>query len=181
MATHEEVARHLDLGPKQVGRLVKSGVFTAGNQRGSLDLDFCRKNYIHYLRERAQKKGAALEDMDADPEEEGVIVGGINVSYQDARKKQYDADIRQEKLLMMRKENAPVWLISMALSQVSASLAAALSALPNRLRLQCPDLTVPQIEVMQKEIARVRNECTDIRPDLSAYVVSDPDGGGEGA
>ncbi|MFG1487635.1 hypothetical protein ABMA58_00125 [Oceanospirillum sp. HFRX-1_2] len=177
MATQKEVADHLDISDRQVRRYLDSGVFPkAKNQRG-LDLDKCRIAYITHLR----NGGAEKADIGPESDPDSVVVGGINVSFEDARRKRANADLAEEKVFQARRTHAPVWLIREALQQVSASLAAQLSAMPNKLRLACPDLTVPQIEAMQKEIARIRNECTDIRPDLSGYVVGDSGGSDEGA
>lgn len=170
MATQDEVAAHLDLDARSIRNLQKKPGFPVSKGRGGYDLDACRGWYIRYLRDLGRN------GQEEESEPEGETIGGINVRYEEARKKQIDADTRSEKLKILRRENAPVEIIQITLAKVSGQLAAKLAALPMKIKMACPDLTPRQVDTMKREIAKAQNECTGIQPDLSDYVIPDPDG-----
>ena len=111
MATQSEVAAHLFISDRQVRNLISDGILPSSKGKGGLEVEDCRKRYIDYL--RGQKTGQVKAPEESDFYEDGDIIGGINVDYEDARKKQLDADTREFKLKQLRKEFRPYRSLSL--------------------------------------------------------------------
>jgi len=180
MALQREVAEHLFISDRQVRNLQQSGILPTSKGKGGLDLEACRRQYIEYLRgqKTGQVDGANEAELEAEP---GDIIGGINVPLQEARKKQYDADTKEHRLFVLRKEYAPVELITDAVSQVATMLVSNLNSLPMKMKVADPSLSGRSVDAVKKVIAGLCNELADFEIDLSDYTPVDPEGGSAGA
>ena len=178
MATQKEVADHLDIGERQVRNLLKEGVLPSSKGKGGLNFDDCRKAYINYL--RGQKTGQVKKGADDEEAELGDVVGGINVPFQEARKKQLDADTREYKLHILRKEYAPIELLTFALSQMATSVVAGLNTLPMKVKLADPAIKGRSLDAIGKQTAEICNEIADFELDLSGYTPVDQEFNQEG-
>lgn len=180
MATQKEVAEHLDLTDRQVRNLISDGVLPSSKGKGGLSLDVCRTAYIGYLRgvKTGQVKSKGGSDEEAEP---GDVIGGINVPFQEARKKLLDANTREYKLQILRKEYAPVWLLTESVSQLATQIVASLNTLPMKLKLADPALKGRSIDAAKKEVAELCNELADFELDLSGYSPVDQEFDQEGA
>ena len=167
MAIQKEVAEHLDLTDRQVRNLISEGVLPSSKGKGGLSLDECRTAYIRYL--RGVKTGQVKSKSGSDDVEPGDVVGGINVPLQEARKKLLDADTREYKLQILRKEYAPVWLLTESVTQLATQIVASLNTLPMKLKLADPALKGRSIDAAKKEVADLCNELADFELDLSGY------------
>lgn len=167
MAIQKEVAKHLGIDERHVRNLQKTGILPASKGKGGLCLDDCRMAYINYL--RGQKTGQVKKNDD-DPEAElGDVIGGINVPLQDARKKKLDADTREYKLSILKKEYAPISILSVVVAQLATQVVANLNTLPMKLKLADPSLKSRSIDAAKKEVAILCNELADFDIDLSDY------------
>ncbi len=168
MAIQKEVAEHLYISERQVRNLIAGSILPGSKGKGGLDLDDCRKAYINYL--RGQKTGQVKKTPgDDDDVELGDLIGGINVPLQDARKKLLDADTREYRLHILKKEYAPIWILTDAVAQLATQIVASLSTLPMKLKLADPALKGRSIDAAKKEVANLCNELADFDVDLSGY------------
>lgn len=179
MATQKQVADHLFISERQVRNLITDGKIAGSKGKGGLDLDDCRKRYIDYL--RGQKTGQVkTPGTDEDDAELGDIVGGINVPLQEARKKKLDADTREFKLNLLRKEYVPVALMIHATSKLSEMLVSNVSSLPMKMKVADPSLSARSLDKSKQVIADLCNELANFDIDLSDYdpvdQASDQDG-----
>lgn len=174
MATQKEIANHLGLSDRQIRNLIADGILPASKGKGGMDLDDCRYRYIDYLRgqKTGQVKKAWDEDFDAEP---GDIVAGINVPEQEARKKLYDADTKEHRLNVLRKEFVPIELLIYSVSKISEMLIANLNSLPMKMKVSDPTLNARSIDAAKREIAELCNGLADFELDLSDYTPSDPE------
>lgn len=178
MATQSEVAAHLFISDRQVRNLITDGVLPSSKGKGGLDIEECRKRYIDYL--RGQKTGQVKASEELDPYDENDLVGGINVEYEDARKKQLDADTREFKLKQLRKEFVPIDLLVYSVSKLSEMLVANVLSLPMKMKVADPSLSARSIDKSKKVIADLCNELADFDIDLSDYNPVDQDFDQEG-
>lgn len=168
MAVQKEIAEHLDISERQVRNLLKDGVLPSVKGKGGLNTDDCRKAYINYL--RGQKTGQVKKPTDDDDDAElGDVIGGINVPFQDARKKLLDADTREYKLQILRKEYAPIAVLSDAVAQLATQIVSSLNTLPMKLKLADPALKGRSIDAAKKEVATLCNDLAGFDIDLSGY------------
>lgn len=155
MTTQADVAAHLDLSDRQVRNHITNGVL-AEYPRGEYNLDECRVAYLRHLRDLAQGKrgnenpGADLEDV-------------IDFNRERARKMKLDGDKQEFELHRLRREWAPISLITESLAFVATGANAILQSLPMRVKSRLPDLTVKEFETIQAEVALAANAITDIR------------------
>jgi len=172
MATQAEVAQHLFISDRQVRNLITDGVFAGSRGKGGLNLDDCRKRYLDYL--RGQKTGQVKTGSDPEGDAEpGDLIGGINVAFEDARKKKLDADTREFKLNQLRSEYVPVELLTYSIGSISEMLVSNLQSLPMKMKVADPSITARSIDKAKREIADLCNEIADFDIDLSDYTPSD--------
>ncbi len=168
MAIQKEVADHLDISERQVRNLQQSGILPVSKGKGGLNLDDCRKAYINYL--RGQKTGQVKKPSDDDDEAEvGDVIGGINVPFQEARKKKLDADTRETRLQILRKEYAPVALLMFSVSRLAEMMVANLNSLPMKMKSADPSISGRSIDACKREIALLCNGLSEYELDLSDY------------
>ena len=167
MATQKEVAEHLDISERQIRNLTKDRVLPSSKGKGGLSTDECRKAYINYL--RGVKTGQVKKSGNDDEAELGDVIGGINVPFQEARKKELDADTREFKLNILKKDYAPIAILGDVVAQLATQIVASLNTLPMKLKLADPSLKGRSIDAAKKEVALLCNELADFDIDLSAY------------
>ena len=173
MATQSEVAAHLFISDRQVRNLITDGILPSSKGKGGLEIEECRKRYIDYL--RGQKTGQVKAPEESDFYEDGDIIGGINVDYEDARKKQLDADTREFKLKQLRKEFVPIDLLVYSVSKLSEMLVANVLSLPMKMKVADPSLSARSLDKSKQVIADLCNELADFDIDLSDYNPVDQD------
>ena len=181
MPTQADVAEHLDLSERRVRDLTKDGILPGSKGRGGYDLDACRLAYITYLRGIGSGQTSAPEPP-RDPDDYGGDddEGFIDAEREEARRKKYDADLKKERLKILRRENAPVDIITDVVGKQMEMVSAQLRALPMQIKLAAPMLTSRSIELIQKTIANMCNQLIDVKPDLNGYSPVDPDGDSAG-
>jgi phage terminase Nu1 subunit (DNA packaging protein) len=173
MATQSEVAAHLFISDRQVRNLITDGILPSSKGKGGLEIEDCRKRYIDYL--RGQKTGQVKAPDDDEFYEEGAVIGGINVDYEDARKKQLDADTREFKLKQLRKEFVPIDLLVYSVSKLSEMLVANVLSLPMKMKVADPSLSARSLDKSKQVIADLCNELANFDIDLSDYNPVDQD------
>jgi phage terminase Nu1 subunit (DNA packaging protein) len=173
MATQSEVAAHLFISDRQVRNLISDGILPSSKGKGGLEVEDCRKRYIDYL--RGQKTGQVKQPDPDEFFEDGDIIGGINVDYEDARKKQLDADTREFKLNLLRKEFVPIDLVVYSVSKLSEMLVANVLSLPMKMKVADPSLSARSLDKSKQVIADLCNELADFDIDLSDYNPVDQD------
>ena len=179
MATQAEIGEHLDLSVRRVHQLIKEGIIPGSKGRGNYDLDASRLAYISYLRGLANKQ---VDEPEASPGFEGDDddEGFIDADREEARRKKYDADLKKERLKILRRENAPVTIITDVIGKQMDMVSAQLRALPMQIKLAEPTMTSRSTDVIKRTISNLCNQLLDVQPDLSEYSVSDPESGSDG-
>ena len=173
MATQAEIGEHLDLSVRRVHQLIKEGIIPGSKGRGNYDLDASRLAYISYLRGLANKQVDEPETppgFEGDDDDEGFI----DAEREEARRKKYDADLKKERLKILRRENAPVTIITDVIGRQMEMVSAQLRALPMQIKLAEPSLTSRSTDRIQKTITDLCNELVNAQPDLDDFI-DDPD------
>lgn len=178
MATQAEIGDHLDLSERRVRELIKEGVLPASKGRGNYNVDDCRRAYISYLRGLANGQTQAHEDPAPFDDDDGE--GFIDPDREEARRKKYDADLKKERLKILRRENAPVTIITDVIGKQMDMVSAQLRALPMQIKLAEPTMTSRSTDVIKRTISNLCNQLLDVQPDLSEYSVSDPESDSDG-
>lgn len=145
MATQKEIAAHLDLSPRWVGRLLKDGVLPPVKGRGGYDIDACRVAYIGYL--RGLSKGQVHDSGDGKKGDESY---SDLLEFEKYREKKRQNDIEEKKV-------APVDLLTDALLQAGNIIIPILESLPLIMKRNWPEITGDQITLVKKAIAECRN------------------------
>lgn len=179
MSTQKEIAEHLDLSDRRVRDLVKDGILPGSKGKSGYDIDACRLAYIGYLRGLANGQVTQPEMPPIIPavdDDESFI----DADHEEARRKKYDADLKKERLKILRKENAPVEIIADVVGKQMEMVSAQLRAMPMQIKLAEPGISSRSIEVVKRTVANLCNKLINVQPDLSGYMPVDPEGDSSG-
>lgn len=175
MSTQKEIAEHLDLSDRRVRDLVKDGILPGSKGKSGYDIDACRVAYIGYLRGLSNGQVAQPEVPFDFPDEFDDDEGVIDADREEARRKKYDADLKKERLKILRKENAPVEIIADVVGKQMEMVSAQLRAMPMQIKMAEPSLSSRSIEVVKRTVANLCNKLINVQPDLSGYMPVDPE------
>ncbi|TCP06576.1 terminase small subunit [Caldimonas thermodepolymerans] len=156
--TQAEFAQLVGISEAKVSQLVSEGVLVRGESGQAWLHAYCGR-----LREMAA--GRMSES------------GGLDLVQERARLAREQADAVAMKNKIMRKEYAPVSLLSEVLASASQALAAKLEALPMQLKRASRNLSADDIAMLEREVARARNEWVEATSslDLALGAPSDED------
>jgi phage terminase Nu1 subunit (DNA packaging protein) len=139
----------IGISRQAVHELVARGVLARGATAGEWLLAYCER-----LREQAAGRS-----------------GGSGSTLDLAAERALLAREQRERIAIQnaqsRRELAPVWLITEALSRVSAQLVAILEMLPMQLRRRIPEMPIAALDLVRDEINRARTVAAAIEPDLA--------------
>lgn len=167
MATQYEVATHLDLSDRQVRNLVTDGILPASKGKGGMDLEACRMAYIRYLRGAVTGK-VKPETLDDFEPESGDLEQQL--TRERLRLTAAQADSQELKNETARGQVIPVDFMSWVLGKVVPSIASAFDTLPLMMRRRHPDMTPAQLATMEREAAKIRNECARFYERIPDYL-----------
>lgn len=157
MATQKEVGEHLDISDRQVRNLVKDGVLPAAKGPGGLNLESCRKAYIHYLRHLSNSNKSVTEPEDF---EEGSL------EYERYRLTKAQADSQELKNQIATQEVVPADFATYALAKVAAEASGVIDSLPLNIIRKHPELTTIQTENIKRELAKALNALSRLEQSL---------------
>lgn len=157
MATQKEVGEHLDISDRQVRNLVKDGVLPAAKGPGGLNLESCRKAYIHYLRYLSNSNKSVTEPEDF---EEGSL------EYERYRLTKAQADSQELKNQIATQEVVPADFATYALAKVAAEASGVIDSLPLNIIRKHPELTTIQTENIKRELAKALNALSRLEQSL---------------
>ena len=160
MATQTEVAKHLDITPEWLRKLIKKGVLTGNNARGGLDVDSLRIQYINYLRNVKNGQADSIDEAEPDEIRDAKI-----------KRKTLETKLRKENYQLSVLENkfAPIEIITETLLRVSQSWSIRLESFSAQIKLAWPSMPPEAKEEIDNIIAEGANELADLRPDISDF------------
>lgn len=94
---------------------------------------------------------------------DGEVIEYIDKEREQARLYKGQADSVEIKNKIARAELAPIEILEYAEADRGAQMGSILEALPIQLKRRCPELSASAITMVEKEIARTRNICADVR------------------
>lgn len=106
-------------------------------------------------RRREKERPQSLDDIDYERER--------------ARLTREQADHTALKNAQLRRESAPIAVIEWTLGRVLAQAAATLDAIPVKVKRRLPKLSAAEIEIIKREIAKVRNLAARVQVDIDEY------------
>lgn len=164
MATQEEVSEYICITTRQLRNLQDSGVIHKSQGRNGLDLKRAIQEYITHLKSKKVAKQADTDPADGESEE-----------YLDIERKKLDNALKSEKLKQIRRENAPVWLLRIAISRLAEAVAGRLDSVPMKMKLAEPALSARAIDACKTVIVECKNDCERIEIDLSEFEPEEED------
>jgi phage terminase Nu1 subunit (DNA packaging protein) len=165
MATQTEIGMHLDIGERQVRKLVENGVLPRAKARRGLDIDACRFAYINYLR------GLASGQINPALDPANLANDELSRAEREAKLRlvQEQADGQALKNAQARRELAPVQLISWTLARVGSQISAIFDSIPLKVKKLMPKLSASDIEVIKRELIKAQNAASRVTVDLDEY------------
>lgn len=164
MATQEEIGGYLCLTPRQIRNLQDDGILHKSQGRNGMDLKRAVNEYITHLKSKKAAKQADTDPADGESEE-----------YLDIERKKLDNALKSEKLKQVRRENAPVWLLRIAISRLAEAVAGRLDSVPMKMKLAEPALSARAIDACKTVIVECKNDCERIEIDLSEFEPEEED------
>lgn len=142
--TQQFIARHLDLNERNV----RDFLGKVGLDHKQATLDEIRVAYIRHLREQAAGRMGTGET-------------GLVLADQRARLAKEQADKQEMDNQERRRELIPAGVVMLVLSEIASRLNPVLDTIPARLSLACKGFTAEAKDIVQKELAAIRNEFAD--------------------
>lgn len=161
MASQKEIAEHLDLSGRQVLRLLKAGVLPTAKGQGGYPVDDCRRAYIRYLRglHRKQVQEPGGLDRAISPIDQARI-----------RELQERADNISLKNAQLRRELAPLPVITYVLNKIAAQIGPLLDSIPAKVKARLPRITAAELEIIKREIIKSQNAAARVSVELDEYL-----------
>ena len=131
---------------------------------------YSRDAVLDWIEQRAHKKGfeAGLrEGKQAIPDDAGDLL----VEQEKARLAltREQAETQRLKNAQMRRELAPVELLTWALGDLAGQVAPLLTPIPGEIKRRIPKITNAELHVMREIIANALNLCAEVKLDFDAY------------
>lgn len=93
--------------------------------------------------------------------------GGVNQKNQEVRLTKERADNLEIKNAILRREYAPISVVSAVLSKVGAQISATLDSLPLNMKRKIPSLTTTDLDIAKREVIKCQNAASQIDEALS--------------
>jgi phage terminase Nu1 subunit (DNA packaging protein) len=129
--------------------LIKRGILSPDSTAGQWLIAYCAN-----LREQAAGRAST---------------GGLNLAQERAALAKEQRLIAALKRARMEREQAPIALLELALSDVSAQIAAILDALPGKVARTSGQLTATDVDLISAELAKARNIALAIEIDSGKF------------
>ena len=168
--TQADIAELLGISARQVRNLASQGILPSARGRNGMDPIACNHAYITYLKQ----SNSAKRKAETTPEEEETFEK-LERDLKLEEKRERIAMLKAKRVLF-EKSYAPIEVIVDSLEQVSARVGTRLDTLLPKIKTAWPDMPPEAVEILESVIAAVLNECSDVQPDFSDYLDSDPDG-----
>ena len=165
MATQKEIAEHLDLTPRQISNLTRGGALPGAKGAGGYSIDDCRLAYIRYL--RGLHRGQVQAPEPEAPES----------SLNEARIRNLNADTEQKNLknAQLRRELAPLPVITYVLNKIAAQIGPLLDSIPAKVKARLPRITAAELEIIKREIIKSQNAAARVSVELDDYLRDNED------
>lgn len=158
MASLEDAAAHIFIGPERFTQLRKAGYLPKPRGRAGYVLDDVRRAYIDHL-----KAGIDTESPDVGGAERQKHVDDL------ARERARHAAESADKIALQnrekRRELVPVSAVRDYCTEVASLIRPRLEALPARCKVEIPHLRASEVAVIRREVTRVTDEIADIQVD----------------
>lgn len=174
MATQDELSEYLLLTPRQIRNLQVKGIIAKPKGRGSYDLKQSVNGYVTYLR---SLKALPEPEDDLPPGGDGQE---RSLNDEDRRLKRLRADTLELNLEIARKRYAPIQMMVDVLTNFSAAASSMMDAWVPKIKKAQPTLRPSALQVVERDIVKMKDALANIHLDLSSYAASDEEWDNEG-